>query len=340
MDGSTLYVADRGNHRVVAIQPDSTNATAIIGSGYGSASDQFDQPTDVFVTNTSIYVLDTYNFRVQMWPRDGYNSTTVAGVTGALGSTASTTTFGYSYGIFVDNAGYLYVSDLSNYRILRFPPGSTSGTSSAVVAGTGTAGAGPTQLDGPHQIFVDEARTIYITDSNNHRIQKWVYGACAGVTVAGTGTPGSTTSQLNYPVDVLVDSNQYMYIGDQWNHRILRWAPGDCSGQCLVGCTQTYGPGANQLFQPTSLAFDSQGSLYVSDGGNHRVQKFGLVKDFGKYQSRKYFSSPSKFRSTDIDKHYGVNNVGNHTATLSSRRFRLENRIHSTNAHRECFPKP
>ena len=283
VDNNTLYIADKGNHRIVIIQPNSTNATATIGSGPGTVSNKFQEPTDLFVTNTSIYVLDALNYRVQMWPRNGSNGTTVAGITGSIGNSSNTTTtFGYSYGIYVDNSGYLYVSDRPIHRILRFPPGSVSGTSGFMVAGTGTSGSGSAQLNSPYRIFVDDAKTIYIADSANHRIQRWSYGACSGVTVAGTGTSGSTTTQLSYPVSVIVDTNQVMYIGDQGNNRIHRWATGDCSGQCLVGCTQTNGSGAYQFYLLQAMAFDIQGALYVSDGGNHRVQKFSLLKDFSK----------------------------------------------------------
>ena len=284
VDNNTLFIADTGNHRIVVIQPNSTNATAIIGSGPGTATNQFQEPTDVFVTNTSIYILDALNYRVQMWPRNGSNGTTVAGITGTQGNSSSTTTFGYSYGIYVDNVGFLYVSDQPNHRVLRFTPGSVGGTAGVVVAGTGTSGSGPSQLNNPSRIFVDDAKTIYIADSANHRIQRWMYGACYGVTVAGTGTSGNTTSQLSYPVSVIVDTNQIMYIGDQGNNRIHRWRVGDCSGQCIVGCTLANGSASDQFYLLQAMTFDSQGALYVSDGGNHRVQKSGLLKDFSKLQ--------------------------------------------------------
>ena len=281
-DDNTLYIADKNNHRIVIILPNSTAAAATLGTGSGAGANQFNQPTDVFVTNSSIYVLDANNYRVQRWPKDGSNTTTVAGITGTAGVATSLTTFAVSQGMFVDTDGYVYVSDQPNHRVLRFPPDSTSGSSSVMVAGTGAAGAGASQLNNPYRIFVDSDKSIYIADQSNNRIQRWSYGACSGMTVAGTGTGGTIASQLNFPSSVIVDSNQVMYIGDQYNNRIHRWVLGDCVGQCLVGCTLGYGPAMNLFYYLQSLAIDSQGALYVSDGGNHRVQKFGLIKDFGK----------------------------------------------------------
>ena len=282
VDGTTLYIADKDNHRVVVIKPGSNNATAIIGTAQGAGVSQFSQPTDIFVTSAFVYVLDAANYRVQMWPRNGSSGITVAGTTGSTGNSSSNNTFGFSYGIHVDKDGFIYVSDQPNHRVLRFPPGSNSGT---VVAGTGFAEAGPSQVNGAYRIFVDDTKSIFIADTYNHRIQKWTCGACSGVTVAGTGTVGTTDNQLYYPVAVLVDSNQYMYIGDQGNNRVHRWLVGDCSGQCLVGCTGTYGPAAHQFYYLQSVAFDSQGAMYVSDGGNHRVQKFMLVPVIGMLNS-------------------------------------------------------
>ena len=279
--GNNLYIADTGNNRVALIQPSSTNATRIFGS-VGTASNQFNQPTDIFVTNTAIYVLDASNYRVQMWPRNGSSGTTVAGITGSAGSAASSTTFSLSYGIFVDTTGYLYVSDQANHRVLRFPSGSTSGTSSVLVAGTGISGPASSQLSSPNKIFVDDASTVYIADTNNHRIQKWVYGACAGVTVAGTGIAGSDLAQLQSPVSIMVDANGYMYISDRDNQRILRWSPGSSMGKCIAGCSGIAGTATNQLSSPSALAFDSNGLLYVSDKSNNRVQKFSLFSTSSK----------------------------------------------------------
>ena len=275
VDNDTLYIADRYNHRVVIIAPNSTTAAATFGS-FGTASNQFNEPADVFVTNTSIYVLDSLNYRVQMWPRNGLNATTVAGVLGSVGNTSSNSTFGLSSGISVDIFGYLYVVDQPNHRVLRFPPNSTSGTNGIVVAGTGTAGTGPSQLNQPCGVFVDSNQTMFIADTFNNRIQRWTVGASSGVTVAGNGTAGTTDAVFNRPRSVVADNSGYLYVVDESNNRIQRWAPGGCVGDCLVGCSQLNGSAPDRLGNPQAMAFDSKGALYVSDGNQNRVQKFAI----------------------------------------------------------------
>ncbi|CAF0890170.1 unnamed protein product [Rotaria sp. Silwood1] len=278
-DDNTLYITDRNNHRIVVIFPNSTIAGAIIGSGYGTGLTQMNYPSDIFVTSDGIYVLDTLNYRVLKWWENGTNTTIVAGTTGIVGSTSSNATFSTSYGLFVDDFSYVYVSDGANYRVMRFPPNSTSGTTGSTLAGTGFAGYGRQGFDSPRGIFVDSNRALYVVDTNNHRIQKWNFEVCYGVTVAGTGYSGNSLGQLQNPSSVVVDSNGYMYITDQNNHRILRWAPDACLGECIAGCSMTAGTRADQLYYPFSVAFDSQGSLYVSDTSNNRVQKFSILNN-------------------------------------------------------------
>ncbi|CAF0941349.1 unnamed protein product [Rotaria sordida] len=168
----TLYIADRDNHRVVVIFPNSTTAGLIIGGGFGTGITQMKYSSDVFVTNDAIYVLDSSNYRIQKWQKNGSNETIVAGITGSSGSALNNATFSTSYQMFVDIYGNIYVSDQANHRVLRFPPNSLSGTSADIIAGIGTSGYGPNQFYNPYGIYVDSARTLYVADTNNHRIHQ------------------------------------------------------------------------------------------------------------------------------------------------------------------------
>ena len=110
---------------------------------------------------------------------------------------------------------------------------------------------------------------------------KWISGAKSGVRVAGDGTSGSSSTQLYTPTQIILDENEYMYISESHNHRITRWAPNSNYGVCIAACTGASGTTSTQLNYPHSLAFDSNRSLYVSDWGNHRIQKFQILN----YQS-------------------------------------------------------
>jgi sugar lactone lactonase YvrE len=274
---NSLYVVDNGNYRVVILMPNSTTAVTIVAN----SSDVF-YPTDVFVTNTSIYILDSANYRVKKWSIDRTNPIIIAGITGSQGNSTSLTTFSYSDYLYVDNYDYIYVADKFNSRVLRFMSNSMSGSPGIVVAGNGTAGSDANQLYMPAGMYVDNTRALYIADMLNHRIQKWAWGLWYGVTVAGSGRAGNSLTQLNQPRAIIIDSNSYMYILDGANNRVLRWAINATAGVCIAACTRTTGTQPNQLNSPVDITFDSDGSLYVSDYHNDRVQKFEIMNYTGK----------------------------------------------------------
>ena len=278
-DDDILYIADPSNNRIVLIASNSTTAMALMGQQSQSDTFTFSSPYDVFVTRTSIYVMDTGNFRVQKWSRDLSNATTAAGFLRQPGDSTNMKTFSFAYNLFVDNYDSVFVSDYGNHRVIRFPWNSMSDTNGAMVAGTGIRGSQSNQLNQPRGIFVTDNEMLYIADLYNHRIQKWTIGNTNGVTVAGTGMSGRALSQLSYPNAVLVDLNGDMYITDSGNDRIVRWGSGTDTGECIAGCTGYWGIDSSQLSDPNSIAFDSSGSMYVSDTRNNRVQKFELLTE-------------------------------------------------------------
>jgi sugar lactone lactonase YvrE len=160
--------------------------------------------------------------------------------------------------------------------VIFFAPNSSSWL---VVAGTGTVGSAANEFNNPCGIFIDDAQTLYVADYDNHRIQKWTDTASSGITVAGTGISGSSLAHLSYPNSLVVDTNGYIYIADSGNNRIVKWAPNATSGVCVAACTDTSGNQANQLYNPYALAFDSNGSMYISDAYNNRVQKFQILNN-------------------------------------------------------------
>jgi hypothetical protein len=259
-----LYVSDTGNNRIVIVNLDSISNISIIDSASVAGPNQFSSPHDLFATSTLLYVIDLGNHRVQKMLINGANVTIESKLTG----------LNQPHYMYVDNNDNIYLSDPVNHTVLLFR---SNVTNSSIIAGTGINGTNNTQLNHPYGVFVNSIGTLYIADCFNHRIMKWLYGATSGILVAGDGTPGSSSTQLNAPTDIVVDADEYMYISESSNSRITRWAPNSICGMCLVGCTGVSGTASTQLKGPHSLAFDSNGSLYVADRENHRVQKFQIL---------------------------------------------------------------
>ena len=162
---------------------------------------------------------------VMKWAPNATNGSIVAGsTTGTSGSTAST--LYYPYGLILDEANsHLYVADRLNHRIQRFTLG---GSPNAVtIAGTGSSGLAANQLNGPTEIYISKFdRSLYIVDSYNSRIQKWLANATSGTTIAGSsaGTTGSTPLRLNTPYAIALDQSETVfYVSDSNNNRIQRF---------------------------------------------------------------------------------------------------------------------
>lgn len=69
---------------------------------------------------------------------------------------------------------------------------------------------------------VDEDYSVYVSDTNNHRVVKWVKDAEEGIVVAGGQDNGNNLTQLSHPYGVIVDHAGNVYVADSWNHRIMR----------------------------------------------------------------------------------------------------------------------
>ncbi|CAF0831536.1 unnamed protein product [Adineta ricciae] len=275
-----LYISDIANHRVLVVHLDSTRDNYAIGDGSEPNQYEFYFTYDVFIFNKSLYVLDHGNRKVKEMSLNGSNPTLVPYVKDLVTPIC----------LFIDNDGNIYVSDQGVHKVFVFRPSAVPGET---VAGNGTEGFTDKQLNQPYGVFVNDFKAIYIADRNNHRIMKWLPRASFGIRVAGNGAPGNSLEQVNSPTDVIVDQNEYMYISESGNSRITRWGPHSTCGICIAGCIGKSGVQANQLMSPHAIAFDRHGSLYVSDHGAHRVQRFQLLNYPVPYNQPKLSSEPT-----------------------------------------------
>ncbi len=240
------------------------------GNGQGSGTNQLNFPSGVYLDGgANIYVADAMNNRIQKFPAgstSATNGTTVAGGNGA--DTAADQLYS-PYGIYVDHAGDVYVADVDNERIQKFPAGSTSATNGITVAGGNGYGSAADQFFFPFNVYEDSSGNTYVADYNNSRIQKFLPGSTSasnGITVA---------DQLSNPTDVYVDPSGNIYVADYGNNRIQKFPPNSTTGTLgvtVAGGNQ--GNGSNDLTQPQGLYVDATGNIYVADQGNHRIQRF------------------------------------------------------------------
>ena len=237
------------------------------GNDQGSAANQLFNPQGIWVDAIgNLYVTDSYNQRVQKWAPGATSGTTVAGGKGnGIGNAANQ--FNFPLGVWVDAAGNVYVADNGNYRIQKWAPGASSGTT--VAGGNGQGGAA-NQFYSVNDVAVDAAGNVYVADADNNRVQKWAPGANIGTTVASAST---SVDQFFEPLGVFVDAAGNLYVADGSSSRILKFAPGGSPGVIVAGGNGR-GGAANQLSNPTSVWVDVAGNIYVADQLNSRIQKW------------------------------------------------------------------
>jgi uncharacterized protein (TIGR03437 family) len=211
------------------------------------------------------------------------------------GGPATSAGIGFPKGVAVDAAGNVYIVDALNNRVRKVDSSGTITT----VAGNGlplfSGDGGPAKSAGfalvgtaTHQgVAVDKAGNFYFVDAADSRIRK-VDTAGIITTFAGSGSLGNSgfsgdggpaiNAQLSVPSGVAFDSAGNLYIADTGNGRIRKV---DTSGIITTvagrGNGFTLGDGgpatSAQLANPSDVAVDNAGNIYIADFGNSAIRK-------------------------------------------------------------------
>ncbi len=167
---NNLYCSSRYTHRVMkqSLLTDANTSDVVAGTGTsGSTAKELNYPRGIFVDiNLDLYVADCGNNRVQLFEVGEINGTTVAGNTGAFGISLSCPT-----AVYFDADKYLFIVDQNNNRIIR----STFNGFECVAGCSGVYGVASNQLSYPSVAAFDQYGNIFVADSLNYRIQKFIF---------------------------------------------------------------------------------------------------------------------------------------------------------------------
>ena len=265
-EGSVI-VADLNNHRIIEWKRDATRGRVLAGeNGPGDQPNQLNKPSDVIVDREkkSLFICDSGNRRVVRWPRrQGQRGTIVVPNIDC-------------WGLAMDKNGFLYVTDTKKHEVRRYELDEQYGIKSKTcLVGKHGMGHAFNQLNYPTFVCVDEHFSVYVSDTNNHRVMKWMPHRQEGIIVAGSAREGADRTQLSGPTGLCVPSPGTIYVVDSHNDRIMRWSHGMSD---VIAGGHNMGKNKDQLYRPEGLASDRHGNLYVADHWNHRVQRFSLGK--------------------------------------------------------------
>jgi sugar lactone lactonase YvrE len=298
-----IYVSDNWNRRIRKIDAAHTVSTfagnAIFGDygeGLPANAASLGLPDQmVALPDGGLVFADYADNRVRRIDRAGL-ITTVAG-NGEPGGTgdggpALLAQLSNPYGVAIDPAGNIYVSEATGQRIRKIAADGTIST----VAGTGVPGfsgdGGPAlnaSLNGPVSLALDPNGNLYVCDFGNLRIRRISPDGIIA-TVAGNGKAGSTgdggpatAASINGPWGLAFDAFGSLIftsnaLGVNPRGGKVRRVRPDGTIETIAG---TGDPGAGgdgglavdaTLNGPDSLAIDSTGAIFVTDRFNHRVR--------------------------------------------------------------------
>ena len=265
------------------------------GDGGAATAAAFYSPFGIALDSAgNLFIADYGNNRVRRVDATTKVITTVAG-TGNQGFSgdgvpATAATLNSPFGVAVDNAGNIFISDHGNNRIRKVDATTKVITT---VAGNGNPGFGgdggaasAALINGPDGLSTDSAGNLFFADGVNNRIRRVDAATKIISTVAGTGNQGfsgdggsATAATLNSPSDAFVDSAGNLFISDYVNNRIRKV---DATTKIIT----TVAGNGNQGFSgdggratsatlnsPSDTVVDSAGNLFISDSFNNRVRR-------------------------------------------------------------------
>jgi surface antigen len=237
----------------------------------------------------NIYIADTTNAQIMKVDSNGNISQFL---------------FGYNAeGLAIDSKDNVYFSvpDLHRVFVAVPDPGGVNPPSVSVYAGTTDFAFTPdgqvataTDFKSPQGLAIDGQDNLYIADSNTQRVRK-VDGVTKIVsTVAGSSTVdngfgvliggfsgdggAATAALLSHPTNIALDSAGNLFIADTFNQRV-RWVNTagvihTVAGMGDYNFSGDFGLATEAtLRNPSGVAVDSLGNLYISDTDNERVRK-------------------------------------------------------------------
>lgn len=306
LNGDIVYIADTYNHRIQILDANGQYLGQIGTTGkIGDSGSLFQYPRGVNLdTNGDIYIADTTNHKVKKYNTNNqYQYSTSIGISRLEPAFPSQ--------VLPLGNGYFIVSDTGNSQLIKYR-GYT--TYASVHSYIGQLRNADSVFSEPVGIAVDQNDNVYITDTFNHRVQKF---SASGNLLdkwggnSGNGGPsayGSMYWQFIAPKQISYnDTYNEIVIADTGNSRIQVFKPNG---------SWSFNFGYYHLSFPMGVTTTSDGYYYVADTGNNRVVKFNpfgvFVNSWGSEGlGNGQFRQPTFIAADSLDNLYVVDRVNN-----------------------------
>jgi len=247
----TIYIADRVGNRI-----ETWNASLGYQTTFGVGV--LTQAAMMAYVNNILYVTD--NHRVAAFNSAG----TYLGDKAALGPNSA------AWGLAVDNAGNVYVSDIAGLTVQKY-------NSAGALVWTTAAGIFASSTYSPQSVALDQNRGVLYVGSGAELI--YAFDVNTGHELYQFGQIGTCVNDNTGFLSVAVDSHGNLIVGEANGHRVKRFAAS------TLGAGLTPGADALIFTESTSpyryvanVGVDAQDRVYVVEQGandtNDQVQRF------------------------------------------------------------------
>ena len=230
------------------------------------------RPQGLFMDGSdNLYVVEEQGYRLLRYNSSGANTLSIgkAGV-----SYTDNYVFSSSNDVTVDHAGNIWVADAN--RVVEYDSGGTF-VQQIPADEPWNSGDDNGHFNDVRGVAFDTAGKMFVSDSQNQRIQVYTFSGSDPVysaTIGVTGASGADANHFNTPYRIAVDGSDRLYVVDNGNNRVQR-----CIYSGGWSCTTIDGG----LNNPQGITVDGSNNVYIADTNNGRVRKCssgGVCTDF------------------------------------------------------------
>jgi hypothetical protein len=300
-DGTHLYIADSSRHTIrrlvlatgqISVLTGNDNRAGFQDSTFSGA--QFNSPSAIWGTGSTLYVADTGNFTIRALSLQAGNVTTVAGTARSAGwadGVRAQVRFGAATGMWGSSTA-LYITDFTNNAIRRVSITAANSGDTSTLSGVP---ARPGFTDGsrigarffnPWGIWAD-ANNIYVSDYVNSTVRRIAIESGQVSTLAGSALffnhrdGQGQAVRFGLPTGIWGDGTN-LYVTDSFFDTIRKIviATGvvtTIAGDPSLPSGSNDGIGIQATFRTPMAIWGNSTDLYVADSQNYTIRKIVIA---------------------------------------------------------------
>jgi sugar lactone lactonase YvrE len=278
-DGTLAFVTDSGGKRIEAFSLTQAGGhytgaswSYTIPSGTGSAA--YVGPRGLTVTaDNHLLLTDEWGYNLHEYDFTP-GTTTYASTWNSTPSAPPVPGVNAPRGLQVAASGEIYVMDYWNQRVEYGTLGANGQIQAAQAFGTRGDPDVTGTINFAWSIAIQPGTgNVFVANRESNQVEVF---SPSGTTLAIDGKNGSANGSFSFPQGIAFAPNGNLYVSDSGNNRIQEFSVTGSSGLTWLASYGTAGNGsgapAGELNQPTGIAFAPDGTLWVADTLNNRVQ--------------------------------------------------------------------